>query len=155
MYVLINPVIDLVTHLVVKEDSSPNTEYNIPVDHVAETIANTIRLRCSKAELEKMDPFIKKTFIEEKVPDRNFGNGGGMIGMGQFRYMPYVTPEITIYESKKYQQIPPGELAVRRSTRVEVTDGYVGKVDEFLINRITTTSLIWCCGKVIYRINKI
>jgi len=31
-------------------------------------------------------------------------------------------------------QIPLGELAVRRGTRIEATDGYVGKVDEFVIN---------------------
>jgi hypothetical protein len=28
----------------------------------------------------------------------------------------------------------PGELAVCRGTRVEATDGYVGKVDEFMVN---------------------
>ena len=47
-YVLINPVIDQVTHLVVKEDSSPNTEYIVPVEVVAETVADTIQLLCSK-----------------------------------------------------------------------------------------------------------
>ena len=31
-YVLINPVIDQVTHLVVKEDAVPNTEYIVPVE---------------------------------------------------------------------------------------------------------------------------
>jgi sporulation protein YlmC with PRC-barrel domain len=36
--------------------------------------------------------------------------------------------------SKEYQQIQPGELAVRRGTGVEATDGYVGKVDEFVVN---------------------
>ena len=77
-YVLIDPVADKVTHVVVKEDSSPNTEYIVPVDFVTATVADTIRLRCSKAELEKMDPFIKTRFIEEQVPDRNFGSGGGM-----------------------------------------------------------------------------
>jgi hypothetical protein len=30
-FVLINPGIDQVTHLVVKEDSSPNTEYIVPI----------------------------------------------------------------------------------------------------------------------------
>ncbi len=40
--VLINPVIDQVTHLVVKEDSSPNTEYIVPVDSVAATFADAI-----------------------------------------------------------------------------------------------------------------
>ena len=43
VYVLINPVIDQVTHLVVKEDSSPNTEYIVPVDFVAETITHLVR----------------------------------------------------------------------------------------------------------------
>jgi len=42
VYVLINPVIDQVTHLGVKEDSSPNTEYIVPVDFVAETITHLV-----------------------------------------------------------------------------------------------------------------
>jgi hypothetical protein len=133
-FVLINPVIDQVTHLVVKEDLSPNTEYIVPVDFVAETIVDMIRLRCSKAELEKMDPFIKTTFIEEKVPASSFGYGGGMYGMGSYYLAPYVTSEITVQRSVEHQQIPPGELAMRRGTRVEATDGYVGHVDEFVVN---------------------
>jgi sporulation protein YlmC with PRC-barrel domain len=134
VYVLINPIIDQVTHLIVKEDSSPNTEYIVPVDWVAETITDTIRLRCSKTELEKMDPFIKTTFIEEKVPDRNYGYGGGYYGMGSYFYLPYVTPDITVQVPVENRHIPPSELAVSRGTRVEATDGYVGKVDEFVVN---------------------
>jgi hypothetical protein len=133
-YVLINPVIDLVTHLVVKEDVSPQTEYIVPIDFVAATIANLIQLRCSKAEMEKMEPFISTTFIEEKVPDINYRHGG-RYGLGSIYYMPYVTPEVTVYESVKWQQIPPGELAVRRGAHIEATDGYVGIIDEFVINR--------------------
>jgi len=75
-YVLINPVNDQMTHLVVKGNSSPNTEYLVPVDSVTETKADTIQLRCSKAELEKMEPFIKTTYIEDKMPARNFDNAG-------------------------------------------------------------------------------
>jgi sporulation protein YlmC with PRC-barrel domain len=134
VYVLINPVIDQVTHLVVKENSSPKTDYIVPVDFVAETIADTIRLRCSKAELEKMDPFIKTTFIEEQVPDRKYGFGGGVYRMGSYYYMPYVTSEIAVQVPVEQYQIPPGELSVRRGTRVEAVDGYVGKVDEFVVN---------------------
>jgi hypothetical protein len=134
VYVLINPVLDQVTHLVVRENSSPNTEYIVPVDVVSETIADTIQLRCSKAELEKMDPFIKTTFIEERVPERNYRYGGARYGIGSYYYMPYVTSEITVQVPVEHQQIPPGELAVRRGTRVEATDGYVGHVDEFVVN---------------------
>jgi sporulation protein YlmC with PRC-barrel domain len=132
--VLVNPISNQVTHLVVKEEVFSKKEYIVPVDFAIETNADTIRLSCSKAELEKLDPFIKTTFIKENVPDRNYGDAGGMIGLGSFYFMPYVTPEKTIYVSEEIQQIPPGELAVRRGTRVEATDGYVGKVDEFIVN---------------------
>ena len=134
VYVLINPVIDQVTHVVVKEDASPNTEYIVPVEMVTETIADTIRLRCSKAELEKMEPFIATTLMRETVPDNSLANSSGMYGIGSYYYLPYVTAERTVYESMKYRQIPPGELAVHRGTRVEAMDGYVGKVDELVVN---------------------
>jgi sporulation protein YlmC with PRC-barrel domain len=133
VYVLINPVVDQITHVVVKEDSSPNTEYVVPVDLVTATITDTIRLHCSKAELEQLDPFVKTTFIEEKVPDKNIRYAAGMYGAGSF-YLPYVIADRTVYESVKSHQIPPGELAVHRGTRVEAKDGYVGKVDEFVVN---------------------
>jgi sporulation protein YlmC with PRC-barrel domain len=132
--VLLNPVLDQMTHLVVREDSSPNTEYIVPVDCVTETIADTIRLRCSKAEMEKMELFMNTTFIKEKVPEWLMESGGGTYGMGSIYYYPYVTPERTVYEPVDNQQIPEGEMAVRRGTRVEATDGYVGKVDEFVVN---------------------
>ncbi len=132
--VLINPVIDQVTHFVVKEDLSPETEYIVPVDFVTETKSDTIRLSCTKAELEKMDPFIKTTFVEERLPDRFYSFSGGMIGGGSYAYLPYVTPETTVKMPVEHLQIPPGELAMRRGTRVEATDGFVGKIDEFVIN---------------------
>ena len=134
VYVLINPVIDLVTHVVVKVDSPSNTEYLVPVDFVTETKSDTIRLRCSKVELENMDPFVKTTFIEEKMPNRNFGNSGGTYLTGSYYSSPFVTPKIPMRIPVEHQQIPPGELAVTRGTRVEATDGFVGKVDEFVVN---------------------
>jgi hypothetical protein len=133
-YVLINPVTDQVTHLVVKEDSSPNTEYIVPVEIVTGTIADTIQLSCSKAELEKMDPFIKTEFVEEKAPDRYINYSGGMYSAGSYYYMPYVTPGMTVQVPVEIRQIPLGELSVRRGTRVEATDGYVGHVDEFVVD---------------------
>ena len=133
VYVLINPVNDQVTHLVIKKDSVPNTEYIVPVDFLVKTAEDLIRLRCSRAELEMMDPFVQKQFIQERVPDFSMVRAG-LSGMGSYYYLPYATPDVTVYEAVETQQIPPGELAVRRGTRVEATDGYVGRVDEFLVN---------------------
>ena len=134
VYVLINPVTEQVTHLIVKEGSSNTTEYMVSVDIVADTIADTIQLSCSKAELEKMDPFIKTEFVEEKAPDRYINYSGGMYSAGSYYYMPYVTSGTTVQVPVELRQLPPGELSIRRGTRVEATDGYVGQVDEFVVN---------------------
>lgn len=133
VYVLINPLIDEVTSLVVRETLS-NTEYIVPVDVISATIANTIRLKCSKAELEQMKPFVKTEFVESRVPIRNVNFAGGMYWRGHYYFMPYVAPETTVQVPVEHLQIPPGELAVRRGTRVEARDGYVGKVDEFVVS---------------------
>jgi len=134
-FVLINPVIDNVTHLVVRGDASPYTDYLVPIEFVKETNADTIRLRCSIAELEKMEKFFKTAVIEERVPDMRFNYSGGTYYTGSFFYLPFVTPTVTLYDSVTEKQIPPGELVLRRSTRVEAIDGYVGKIDEFVVNR--------------------
>ena len=131
-FVLINPIIDQVTHLVVKEDESPNSEYVVPLEVVTETTADTIRLNCTRAEMEKMKPFIKTQFVEKKLAEYSEYRGGPY-GMGSY-YMPYVTSDITVSVPVERQQIPKGELAVHRGTHVQATDGQVGKVDEFVIN---------------------
>jgi len=134
VYVLIDPLIEQVTHLVVKENTSPNTEYVVPVGVISTTIANTIRLNCKKAELEQMKPFVKTEFVESRVPIRNVGFADGMYRIGSYYFMPYVQPEVTMQVPVEHFQIPPGEMAVQRGTRVEAKDGYVGKVDEFVVN---------------------
>ncbi len=135
VYILIDPVIDQVTHLVVRKTSSPNTEYLVPVELLSETIANTIRLRCSKAELEQMAPFVKTTLVEKKLSD-SYPSYTGRYGPGMEpsysgRYSGSVR---TVHVPVEFLQIPAGELGVRRGTRVKATDGYVGHVDEFVVN---------------------
>jgi len=134
VYLLINPVSEQVTHLVVQETSSPYREIIVPLDLVSATIAGTIQLRCSKAELEKMAPFVQTEFVKEAVPDQYAWYGAGYYGMGAYYYWPYVSYEGTVQVPVEHLQIPPGELAVRRGTRVKATDGDVGRVDEFVVN---------------------
>jgi sporulation protein YlmC with PRC-barrel domain len=131
--VIINPVIEQMTHLVVSVDSSPDKEYIVPLDLVSAVLVDTIQLRCSKSELKKMDPFVKTSFIQVKIPDRT-GYSGALYGMGGPYYLPYVRAETTVYESIHSEQVPPGELAVRRGTRVEASDGHIGRVDELVVD---------------------
>jgi hypothetical protein len=132
-YLLINPVIEQVTHLVVRDAISPYPEYIVPIDFVSATTTDAIQLRCSRAELEKMDPFVKTRFIEEKVSDYT-GTGYRAYGMGSYFYWPYVRHETDEFEAVEEQQLPVGEMAVHRGTRVEATDGFVGRVDEFMVD---------------------
>ena len=132
--VLINPVLDNVSQMVVKSDTAPNGEYIVPVECITETVAETIRLSCTKGEVEKMDPFIISRTISEKVPDRYTGTSFGVVGFGTFYYLPYVTPDVTVYETIKDEMVPNGELNIYRGTRVEATDGDIGHVDELVVN---------------------
>jgi sporulation protein YlmC with PRC-barrel domain len=132
-YVIIDPLSDDITHLVIRETPS-SREYIVQVKDVSETIEGTIQLRCSKAELEKMKPFVKTTFIEELVPERFYSYDGSMYGMGTYTFMPYIMPGMKMKVLVIKQQIPPGEVALRRGSRVEATDGVVGHIDEFIID---------------------
>ncbi len=131
VYVLISPVTGKVIHLVVRKAAFPHTEFILPMNLVSETIAGTIQLCCSSSDLEKLPPFLKTRFIESKISPYAMNRG---YGMGTFYYWPYVSLEGEVQVPVEEQQIPLGEIAVQRGTRVEATDGYIGHVDEFVVD---------------------
>lgn len=124
IYIILNPVTERVTHLVVKEKQFPHTERMVPVDLVMETTPNRIQLRCTERELTEMDPFIETEFIQTEMPEYESAPY-------PYQIWPYVTSETIPLE---HERIPAGELAVHRGTQVEATDGHVGRVDEFLVD---------------------
>ena len=132
-YVLINPVHKKVTHLVIQETEPSHIERVVPIEAVSETTHDVILLRYSRDELTKMDPFIQREYIRDKIPDPD-DVPIGYIGTSPFLLWPYRVPERTELVTVAHKQIPRGELAIRRGTQVEATDGRVGHVDEFLIN---------------------
>jgi sporulation protein YlmC with PRC-barrel domain len=132
LYVLVNPVLDKVTHLVIREQGS-EIEYIVPIGNVSKSIPNKIILRCSKSQLELMEPFIKTQFVEEKVLDRTFAADSGRYRPDAYFYLPYVTPETGVELPVAQRQIPPDELAIHRGASVEAKDGAVGRVDEFVV----------------------
>ena len=132
-YILINPVAEEVSHLVVKEDGNSHLDRIVPVQLVSRTIADTIQLSCSKAEFGKLDPFIVTHFIKEKVPSRFFSFAGSY-GAGTVFYLPYNTATTMVTNAVDDKELPPGELPVYRGTQVEASDGPVGKVDEFIVD---------------------
>jgi hypothetical protein len=126
-FLIINPVSREVTHLVVKEKGLTGTEHVIPVEWVTETTHNTIRLRCDREQFEETDPFIETHYIREPLPDFEHMAGGYFL-------QPYNVPQVVTNVRVQERRVPPGELLVKRGTRVEATDGHVGQVDEFLVD---------------------
>jgi hypothetical protein len=134
-HVLINPVRQKVTHVVVKEDEAPHDEHIVPIEMVLETTPDMIMLQCTRDRLSKIAPFVETEYIREKTPGQYGGLPyEGYVGLGSVLIWPYVVPERSQVVAVERQQIPPGELAVRRGAGVEATDGHAGRVDEFLVN---------------------
>jgi sporulation protein YlmC with PRC-barrel domain len=129
-YVIGNPVNRQITHLVVKSNRPPFKEYLVPIDQVEETAPDLIKLKCTRNDLDKMEPFEYEELVPTTVPHyRSLPSTTQTLGV--------IPEEVVTYIPVKSDNIPQGELAVRRGARVEATDGYVGQVDELLINSNT------------------
>jgi hypothetical protein len=128
-YAILNPITRRVTHVVVKEKTFPGLERLVPVEMVAETSPNQIHLTCSQEELHGLEAFVETEFLPDEFPYANYG-------VNEFRLWPYILPDDELVPLQ-HERVPPGELAVRRSSHVWATDGNVGQVDEFLVDRQT------------------
>ena len=124
---VINPVNERITHLVVTEGTFPNIERLVPVDKILASSPNSIQLRCNQAELSKMNTFEETDFIE-----------AGQLEVSLPYSVPYQVWPYAMYDEMptpvERERIPAGEIAIRRGTPVRATDGEVGKVDEFLVD---------------------
>jgi uncharacterized membrane protein/sporulation protein YlmC with PRC-barrel domain len=128
--VIVNPVNRKVTHFVVRDMKFPDSgDRLVPIDRVEKTSHDSIRLNCTKDELGEMDPFTATRYVEKQMPQYPSSYYGGEPGI----YMePYVISTELI--PVDIERVPPGELAIHRGAGVEASDGWVGRVDEFLVD---------------------
>ncbi|MEW6028165.1 MAG: hypothetical protein ACOYZ8_12885 [Chloroflexota bacterium] len=129
-FVIGNPINSKVTHLVVQSILPPFHEYLVSVDQVEETTDDRIMLKCTRNDFSKMELFWYEEYIPSEVP--------GYLSTPDVPDVPaipgYTMESVTTFIPVKRRNIPQDELALRRGARVEATDGYVGQVDELLIN---------------------
>ena len=68
--VIINPIEQRVTHVVVKGDKMPWSKNRlVPVEQVEESSPALIRLNCSRDELADMEPFVAKRYVQKEPRD--------------------------------------------------------------------------------------
>lgn len=127
-HVILNPVTEQVSHIVVKGKQS-GVERLVSVKLVANTASEVILLSCSKDKFEKLEAFNQSEFVLTDIPQHATDPTLTML-------WPYVVPVKRIIDDK-IRRIPPGELAVRRGARVRATDGWIGRVDEFIIGPVS------------------
>ncbi len=126
--VVVDPVRQAVTHVVVQ--TSSDTDHAVHLDQIARTEHDTIYLNCTLAELHEMHVFTETHYIKTGSPDYSMYQSGAY-------QSPYVTNIQEDFVPVEEEQVPPGELAVHRGTKVAATDGNVGVLEEFIIDAKT------------------
>ncbi len=123
-HVILMPKTEKITHVVVVYGLNPETGYLVPVDHIVESTSDMIRLNCTREELFKMPVFNQVEYLPTSVT----------AGVNPYMMFPAYYAPNAVSVKVEVDTIPVGELAIRRGAGVEARDGYVGRVDEFLIN---------------------
>lgn len=134
--VVINPVTRKLTHLVVEPEGRRGLGRLVPLE-LADATGGEIRLRCTMAEFEKLDPAEETQFVPgtrgyeaygpEQVVSWPWLSLGGTTGV-EGDMVAGVSETVT------YDAIPVGEVAVRRGDRVHATDGEIGHVEGLVID---------------------
>ena len=144
--VVIDPVAKALTHLVVEPGLRQGPSRLVPLDLViGGGGGGEVRLSCTKAEFENLEPAEETKFIPRTTSFGSFGAGdvlswpyygagglgdldgiGGAGGVGAEDGSP-VPREVT------YDTVPVGDVSVRRGQPVLATDGAIGHVQGLVV----------------------
>ncbi|OEU52018.1 MAG: hypothetical protein BA872_08785 [Desulfobacterales bacterium C00003060] len=123
--IILNPHTERVTYLVVRENDIANTLRLVPENAIKEASPDTISLSISKKKFDRMKNFIHEEYIPSNIM-LYMAEDAGWDSLG--------TPAALIIE---HEAIPAGGLVVHKGAGVFATDGHVGRVDEFLVEKKT------------------
>ena len=143
--VVVDPVAKALTHLVVEPGLRQGPSRLVPLDLVDGGGASEVRLSCTKAEFENLEPAEETKFIPRTTSFGSYGAGdvlswpyygaagigdldgiGGAGGMGTEDGSP--VPRTVTYDT-----VPVGEVGVRRGQPVLATDGAIGHVQGLVV----------------------
>ncbi len=137
--IVLDPVTEQVTHIVVTRSGPEGGEYLVPVDVITESTATTIQLRWTNAELLQAEPFARDVFLgEDEDAYLETTKAAGSLMWPYFQADQEHVEAMMAAGFAREEQIPANELAVRRGATVMATDGQVGEVGEFLVDRATS-----------------
>jgi sporulation protein YlmC with PRC-barrel domain len=132
--VVVDPIARAVTHLVIEPEHRRGLARLVPLALVDDT-AGEIRLRCTIAEFQRLDPAEETQFVPGS-------SGYAAYGPDQVVSWPYyglaapgMDPElVNRSQTVTYDTIPLGEVEVRRGDHVHATDGDIGRVQGLVVD---------------------
>ncbi|NTV64613.1 MAG: hypothetical protein HGA65_13930 [Oscillochloris sp.] len=126
--IILNPVSNAITHLVVREPGLLGVERMAPVEIVTESTPELIRLRCTRDELADLPPFMTTSYLSD-YPGMQPGYNAGRM------FSPYMRMQPTGID---HVNISADESAIQRGAHVHATDGQIGAVEEFLVDPVSS-----------------
>lgn len=124
--VAVDPVARTVTHLIVEPAGRHKDERLVPVALVEGSAGGTIRLRCTRAEFDVLNPVAETLFIEGSIDDPAYGPKDAV-------FWPYYAERGQRGDLVTRDVIPAGDLEVRRGDHVHAIDGTIGRVEGMVI----------------------
>lgn len=130
--IILDPVTDEVTHIVVEEEKLLGEKRLVPIEEIVESNFRYILLQCTLQELSEFELFADIEFIQVKEPYDYAYALPDLEDRTLFTW-PYATTKPG-YIPIEHQNIPANELMIRRNTEVFATDGKVGFLDNLIID---------------------
>ncbi len=121
--VILDPVQERVTHLVVQEGQLSAILRLVPIQSIWNTSFRRIELGATTEQFQGMEPFVERTLLPSHQR------------IAMVMLWPYVDPATAL--DLENLRIPAGKVVVLRETPVRATDGSIGRVAELLIDRDT------------------
>src|ERR1700748_113563 len=128
---ILDPATRTVTHLVIEPKHRKMDGRLVPIGLV-DAAGGEIRLRCSLAQFEQLEPAEEGDLAEGADYGGGYGQGWGVggasSGMGIGMGLGHRTPTVLSHA------VPLGETEVERHESVHAVDGEIGQVEGFVVN---------------------
>jgi sporulation protein YlmC with PRC-barrel domain len=131
--VIIDPVAESLTHLVVEPPLHEERARLVPVDLVERVERHLIRLNCTKAQLRELDGAEDIQFLPADTVGLGYGEGFSMwpyYGLA----MPLHRPGTRGDQPMFLDRVPLGEVEIRRGDPMHAKDGWIGTVEGLVID---------------------
>lgn len=131
--VVVDPVAQVVTHLVVEPRHGRPQGHLVPIDYVVSS-DERIELRCTQAQLAEFERAEEDGFIPAPHDVLGYGSGDALV-LPYFRLILSSRLRPRPHDSvERHDWVPLGEVDVRRGESVHATDGDLGRVAGLVIN---------------------